>query len=126
MTKVASTVPANGDLNPYGVAVVPSSGGALVAGDTLVSNFNDKANTQGTGSTIVQIAPSGTMMQFAHISSLPASMPCPGGIGLTTALAVLPGGWVVVGSLPTGSSGALPSSDPSGCVIVLNDAGVPV
>ena len=26
MTQVASTVPANGDVNPYGVAVVPASG----------------------------------------------------------------------------------------------------
>ena len=26
LTQVASTVPANGDVNPYGVAVVPASG----------------------------------------------------------------------------------------------------
>src|SRR5215469_12326697 len=39
-----STVPANiGDVNPYGVAFVPSgfpTGGKLNAGDLLVSNFN--------------------------------------------------------------------------------------
>ena len=46
-----TTVPSNGDLNPYGLAVVPAGfpgGGVLHAGDYLVSNFNDKANTQGT------------------------------------------------------------------------------
>ncbi len=49
LTHLASTVPANGDVNPYGVAVVPASAGRLTAGDILVSNFNDKANVQGTG-----------------------------------------------------------------------------
>ena len=38
---IASTVPANGDVNPYGVAVVPHSTGRLYRGDVLVSNFND-------------------------------------------------------------------------------------
>src|SRR5215469_14596152 len=51
--QVASTVPANGDVNPYGVAMVASSTGKLVKGDILVSNFNDKANVQGTGKSIV-------------------------------------------------------------------------
>ena len=53
---IASTVPANGDVNPYGVAVVPRSTGDLHQGDVLVSNFNDKANVQGTGTTIVQVS----------------------------------------------------------------------
>src|SRR5215471_8809235 len=53
---IASTVPGNGDVNPYGVAVVRRSQGRLVRGDVLVSNFNDKANQQGTGSTIVEIS----------------------------------------------------------------------
>src|ERR1035438_1068716 len=47
---VASTVPSNGDVNPYGVAVVPASIGKLVQGHILVSNFNSSANLQGTGS----------------------------------------------------------------------------
>ncbi len=34
VTDVASTVPANGDVNPYGVATVPFSTGSLVRGDT--------------------------------------------------------------------------------------------
>jgi hypothetical protein len=123
MTQVASTVPANGDVNPYGVAVVPASRGRLTAGDILVSNFNDKANVQGTGTTIVQVTPAGKTSVFARMAALPAGQTCPGGIGLTTALGILPGGWVVVGSLPTSHGGVLPGLDPAGCLIVLNDRG---
>ena len=65
LTPIASTVPANGDVNPYGVAVVPASAGRLTAGDILVSNFNDKANVQGTGNTIVQVNPAGQTSVFA-------------------------------------------------------------
>ena len=124
LTQVASTVPANGDVNPYGVAVVPASAGRLRAGDVLVSNFNDKANVQGTGTTLVQVSPAGKTSVFANISALPAGQSCPGGIGLNTALAILPGGWVVVGSLPTSHGGMLPALDPAGCLIVLNDQGI--
>ncbi len=126
VTKIGATVPANGDVNPYGVAIVLASAGKLVAGDTLVSNFNSKANVQGTGTTLVQVSPAGTLQLFADLSHLPSGMSCPGGVGLTTALGILPGGWVVVGSLPTAAGGALPSPDPVGCLIVVNDAGVPV
>src|SRR5262249_47780701 len=81
-TAISSTVPGNGDVNPYGVAVVPASSGSLVQGNILVSNFNNINNLQGTGTTIVQITPGGGFSQFAAIS--PSG--CPGGIGLTTAL----------------------------------------
>jgi hypothetical protein len=121
--QVASTVPSTGDVNPYGVAVVQRTVGDLIQGDTLVSNFNDKANVQGTGKTIVEVAPSGAVRTFADITALPASDSCPGGVGLTTALSILPGGWVVVGSLPTGAGGALPTANPAGCLIVLNSTG---
>ena len=120
---IASTVPHNGDVNPYGVAVVRHSEGNLVKGDVLVSNFNNKKNLQGTGTTIVQISPSGHRTVFAHItkSSLPG--PCPGGVGLTTALDILPGGWVVVGSLPTKDGTAATAK--AGCLIVVNQWGQP-
>src|ERR1700689_5105612 len=108
---IASTVPANGDVNPYGVAVVPHSTGDLYRGDVLVSNFNDAANVQGTGTTIVQVSPQGKASLFASVSD----KACPGGVGLTTALAALPSGWVIVGSLPT-VKGVI--SGP-GCLIVL-------
>jgi hypothetical protein len=125
-SKIASTVPAKGDVNPYGLAVVPTTAGRLTAGNILVSNFNDKANVQGTGTTIVQVSPAGQSTLFSDVAKLPAGMACPGGVGLTTALGVLPGGWVIVGSLPTTASGALPGLDPAGCLIVLNDQGTPV
>ncbi len=112
---VASTVPANGDVNPYGVAVVPRSTGNLHQGDVLVSNFNNKANTQGTGTTIVQVSPQGKASLFAQVSD----KACPGGVGLTTALVALRGGWVIVGSLPTANSAI---SGP-GCLIVLDQFG---
>jgi hypothetical protein len=126
VSQIASTVPGNGDLNPYGVAVVPESSGRLVRGDILVSNFNDRRNVQGTGTTIVEISPTGRSLLFAQLAQLPASEPCPGGVGLTVALGVLPGGWVIAGSLPTNKQGALPQSDPAGCLVVLSDEGVPV
>ncbi len=119
ITALASTVPANGDVNPYGVAVVPQSVGALVAGNVLVSNFNASSNAQGTGTTIMQVTPSGGVSQFAHIA--PGAVDCPGGVGLTTALGVLQRGWVIVGSLPTQDGTAATAG--AGCLIVLNDTG---
>src|SRR5579883_2596818 len=68
-TKIASTIPANGDVNPYGVAVVPRSTGALVRGHVLVSNFNNTSNLQGTETTIVDVAPNGTVNVFAQITA---------------------------------------------------------
>jgi hypothetical protein len=112
---ISSTVPKNGDVNPYGVAVVPRSTGRLHKGDVLVSNFNDKTNTQGTGTTIVQVNPRGGMSLFAGIKD----GRCPGGVGLTTALVALRNGWVIVGSLPT-KNGKI--SGP-GCLIVLDQFG---
>ena len=118
---IASTVPKHGDVNPYGVAVVPVTNGRLVAGDVLVSNFNNHRNLQGTGSTIVEVSPDGSTSVFASL--VPNKLPgaCPGGVGLTTALVSLSSGWVIVGSLPTkdGSSATMQS----GCLLVLDSSG---
>ena len=121
---VASTVPANGDVNPYGVAVVPRTTGHLVQGDVLVSNFNNSGNLQGTGTTIVQVAPNGAVSTFAALD--PTALPgaCPGGIGLTTALVALRSGWVIVGSLPTTDGTAATAQ--AGCLVVLHSTGRPV
>ncbi len=118
---VGSTVPGNGDVNPYGIVVLKHSVGRLVAGDVLISNFNDKKNEQGTGHTIVELAPGGHRTVFANITA--ASLPgaCPGGIGLTTALVVLPGGWVIVGSTPSRNGSV--STSAAGCLILLNSQG---
>jgi len=124
VSQIASTIPTNGDVNPYGIANVPFSTGDLVRGDTLVSNFNASSNLQGTGTTIMEISPGGQVSQFAQLD--PTSLPgaCPGGVGLTTALAVLNDGYVVVGSLPVTNAGT--GTPEAGCLIVLNSHGAPV
>src|SRR5215468_8317536 len=118
---ITSTVPANGDVNPYGVAVVPTSIGGLVKGDVLVSNFNNSANLQGTGTTIVQVSPGGRQTLFAQIDASMLPGRCPGGVGLTTALGILPGGWVVVGSLPTADGTGATAQ--AGCLLVISNKG---
>jgi hypothetical protein len=121
ITTVASTVPKNGDVNPYGVAVVTRSKDRLHRGDVLVSNFNDKANTQGTGTTIVEVAPNRSVRVFAQINAAHLPGACPGGVGLTTALAILGNDWVIVGSLPTNAGN--PATAKAGCLLVLNSDG---
>jgi hypothetical protein len=91
-----STIPSNGDVNPYGVAFVPktiSAGGGLQPGDILVSNFNDSQNLQGPGTTILRVDAAG------HTSTFFAATPPQ--TGLTAALGVLSNGWVLIGNLPT-------------------------
>jgi plastocyanin len=123
--KLGSTEPANGDVNPYGIAFVPTSVGKLKAGQMLISNFNAKESAketgQGTGTTIVQVSPTGKASLFASINPKTLPGPCPGGVGLTTALNILPGGYVVVGSLPTTNGKAATAK--YGCLIVLDSEG---
>lgn len=112
-----STIPGNGDINPYGVAFVPfnAGGGKLVAGDVLVSNFNESiadGGLQGTGTTIVEINPK-TGAQSLFFQGNP-------GLGLTTALGVLPGGLVLVGNVPANSDGSV---DGPGSLLVINKNG---
>src|ERR1700693_2271355 len=93
--RVVSTVPANGDLNPYGVAFVPPvfpAGGTIHPGDVLVSNFNASTNLQGTGTTIVDV-PSNAPVTLFFQGTAP--------LGLTTALNVLQKGFVLVGNFPS-------------------------
>jgi hypothetical protein len=121
---LGTTVPANGDVNPYGMAQVQHTVGKLTAGHILISNFNNAANQQGTGTTIVDMAPDGSQSLFAGLDAKSLPGACPGGLGLTTALVVLNEGWVIVGSLPT-SDGTSPTAKP-GCLIVLDSMGKPV
>ena len=118
---VASAVPvsgaATGDQNPYGVAVVPRSVGDLVRGDVLVSNFNNAANQQGTGSSIVEISPAGQQHVFAVVPPPTSSS----AVGLTTALVALKSGFVIVGSLP--APGGMSSAATAGALTVLNPDG---
>jgi len=99
-TVVSSTVPENGDLNPYGVVIVPLHfplGAAIAPGDVLVSNFNNSDNHQGTGKTIIKLTPNGSVAPAGQASEFfKGSFP-----GLTTALGVLKRGFVLVGSVST-------------------------
>ncbi len=115
--QVLSTIPSNGDVNPYGVAFVPAgfpTGGLLDAGDILVSNYNNNQNLQGTGTTIVDFRGGEQTLFFQ----------APAGSGLTTGLAVLKAGFVLVGNMPTvdGTSatvkpGSLMAINPQGQVV---------
>jgi hypothetical protein len=122
---LTTTVPANGDINPYGIVSVPTSVGKLKAGQMLISNFNAKEGAkesgQGTGTTIVQVSTAGKVSPFATVDAKTLPGPCPGGVGLTTALNILPGGYVVVGSLPT--TNGKTATAKYGCLIVLDSEG---
>ncbi|HEY6619895.1 MAG TPA: hypothetical protein VIY68_10140, partial [Steroidobacteraceae bacterium] len=94
----SSTMPANGDVNPYGVAFVPRgfpTGGKIAAGDVLVSNFNNSANEQGTGTTIIQFSPPGQIAPPGEAVAFFTSSQA----GLSTALGVLRSGFVIVGNV---------------------------
>jgi hypothetical protein len=112
--QVLSTVPSNGDVNPYGVAFVPTSfptGGLLAPGDILVSNYNNNQNLQGTGTTIVDFR-NGEQTLFFQ---------APAGSGLSTGLAVLKAGYVLVANMPT-VDGTFATVKP-GSLIAINPAG---
>lgn len=117
-----STVPMNGDQNPYGVVFVPhdfpkNTGGPLQPGDILVSNFNNSTmtgNLQGTGTTIVRIAADGSQSLFFTVPGATLGGP---GTGLTTALAVLRKGFVIVGSMPS-SNGAVDPTNPGSLLVI--------
>ncbi|MGX7001655.1 hypothetical protein [Caballeronia sp. KNU42] len=119
-TTLINTVPSNGDQNPYAIVVAPVSSGTVKQGDVLVGNFNNSANLQGTGSTIINYHPD--TKQMTVFATVPRDLKeCPGGIGLSTAMTMLKSGWVIVGSTPsndgtTGTKGA-------GCLIVLDNQG---
>jgi hypothetical protein len=111
-----STVPMNGDVNPYGVAFVPDNfntgAGPLKHGDILVSNFNNVKNLQGTGTTIVRISKSGPATTF-FAGKAP--------LGLSTALGTLRAGFVVVGNSPTADGTAATAT--AGSLLVINNQG---
>ena len=119
-TTLINTVPDNGDQNPYAIVVAPVSAGVVKQGDVLVDNFNNSANLQGTGSTIVDYHPD--TKQMTLFAQIPRDLKeCPGGVGLSTAMTMLKSGWVIVGSTPsndgtTGTKGA-------GCLVVLDAQG---
>lgn len=122
----SSTIPPNGDLNPYGVAFVPQNfprGGSIAPGDVLVSNFNNFNNLQGTGTTIVKLTPTGDLAPgvVAGTPGNAATFFQSHLSGLTTALGVLSRGFVIVGNVPT-SDGTL-NTISQGALQVVNGSG---
>jgi hypothetical protein len=119
-TTLINTVPSNGDQNPYALVVAPVTTGTVKQGDVLVGNFNNAANLQGTGSTIVNYHPD--TKQMTVFATVPRDLKeCPGGIGLSTAMTMLKSGWVIVGSTP--SNDGTTDTKGAGCLIVLDNQG---
>ena len=109
-----STVPSNGDVNPYGVVFVPRGfpTGTVQPGDILVSNFNNNQNLQGTGTTIMRIPASGSpSVFFQGVAPL----------GLSTALDILRQGFVLVGNFPS-ADGTCGTAQP-GSILIINSSG---
>jgi hypothetical protein len=117
-----STVPSNGDGNPYGVAFVPpnfsAGSGPLQPGDILVSNFNNSGNLQGTGTTIVRVSAAGAVTTFF---TTPNATLGGAGTGLSTALGILRKGFIIVGSVPSSDGSAATSN--AGSLLVIDAAG---
>ena len=93
LTVTASTIAADGDRNPHGVAFVPARfppGGVLKPGDLLVSDFDNEDGKPGLGVSIVRITQAGQQSTFFQGT----------GVGLT-GLWVLRSGFVLAASLPT-------------------------
>lgn len=110
----ASTVPSSGDVNPYGVAFVPSTvpqDGILKPGAILISNFNNALNLQGTGRTIVQVDRSGNQTLFFGSSVS----------GTSAALGILSDGLVLAGNLP--SLDGTPATASAGSIQVITRQG---
>ena len=119
-TTLTSTVPDNGDQNPYAIVVAPVSAGSIQKDDVLVTNFNDAGKLQGLGTTIVSYNP--TTKKMSTFAALPRNLEgCPGGVGLSTAMTMLKSGWVIVGSAP--SADGTTKTKGAGCLIVLNANG---
>lgn len=117
---LSSTIPENGDQNPYAVIVAPVARGSVQAGDVLIDNFNDSSNLQGTGTTIVDFNPQ--TKKLTTVINIPKKLDgCPGGVGLSTAMVMLKSGWIIVGSTP--STDGTTATKGSGCLIVADPAG---
>ena len=121
---VGSTVPANGDVNPYGIAFVPTSVGKLKrarcwSAISTPRKAPKRAVRAPARPSCKSRVPARPACSRRSTRTLPG--PCPGGVGLTTALNILPGGYVIVGSLPTTNGKSATAK--YGCLIVLNSEG---
>ena len=75
-TVLSSTVPENGDQNPYAIVVAPVSAGTVQKDDVLITNFNDAGNLQGLGTTIVNYNPTTKKLTtFAALRAISPDVP---------------------------------------------------
>lgn len=112
---VVSTIPPNGDVNPYGIAFVPhhvTAGLTLRPDDILVSNFNNAENLQGTGTTILRVS-NGQRSVFYQSQASAA--------GLTAAIGTVLRGFVFAGSTPTADGTA--ATVQAGSLLILDGNG---
>jgi len=117
---LSSTIPENGDQNPYALIVAQVSTGTIQAGDVLMDNFNDSSNLQGTGASVVDYNP--TTKKLTTFAQIPKKLEgCPGGVGLSTAMTLLKSGWLIVGSTPSTNGTTATKGD--GCLIILDNHG---
>jgi hypothetical protein len=117
---LTSTVPENGDQNPYALVVAPVSVGKIQKDDVLVDNFNNLSNLQGLGTTIVDYNPA--TKKSSLFAMVPRNLPgCPGGVGMSTAMTMLKAGWVIVGSTPSRDGTTATKGD--GCLMVFDANG---
>ena len=73
ITTIGSTVdPIFNEVNPYGLDIAKATIGPIATGDLVVCNFNNSANAQGTGSTIIALHPiaGSTPVHIAQDASL--------------------------------------------------------
>lgn len=106
-----STIPSDGDTNPYGVSFVSGNlGGTLEPGDVLVSNFNNSGGVMFLGTTIVDIR-NGAQLSTPFYTSTTAAE------GLSLALGQLQN-FIIIGNVPTVAGTAGP-----GALTVLNSNG---
>src|SRR5271170_711330 len=70
---LTSSIPDNGDQNPYALVVAPVDSGTVHAGDLLIDNFNNSYNLQGTGTTIMDYNP--TTKRTVLFAQVPNTLP---------------------------------------------------
>ena len=88
--------------NPYAVIVAPLSMGKIKKGDVLVDNFDDRARTSRAPARRSSTTTYGERRQRSSHPCPQRLAACPGGVGLTTAMAALKSpGYVIVGSMPS-------------------------
>jgi hypothetical protein len=101
---VGSTIdPKFKQLNPYGLAVAPSTAGAFTAGDLVVCNFNAKSNVQGTGFTIVGLHPAPGSKPVLVAADKKTLLGC-------NALALSPGNFIWAAAFASNSNPVLDSN----------------